>query len=94
MDAKNVNVDSVHQKQKSQAFTYVNMVPTNRQGKNSGPSREMKCKIDTVVGANLMSLDDYKKVNLSEFDESGYSLAQYSHDRTPLKAYGRRTIKQ
>ena len=54
----------------------------------------MKCKTDTAAGANLMSLDDYKKVNHSEFDESGNSVVGYSCDRTTLKAYGRRTIKQ
>ena len=70
------------------------MLPTNRKGKNTGPSRAMKCNIDTGAGANLISLDDYKKVNPSEFDESGNSLAGYSHDRTTLKAYGGRTIKQ
>ena len=41
-----------------------------------------------------MSQDDYKKVNHSEFDKSGNSFAGYSHDRTTLKAYGWRTIKQ
>ena len=70
------------------------MFPTNRQGINTGPSREMKCKIDIGEGANMISLDDYKKVNPSEFHESGNYLAGYSHERTALKAYGGRTIKQ
>ena len=89
-------MESVKQKQKSQTFTYVNMFPTNRQDRNTGPSREMKYKIDNEAAAeaNLMPLDDYKKVNPSEFDESGNSLAGYSHDRTTLKVYGGRTIKQ
>ena len=29
-------------------------------GKNTGPSREMNCKIDNGGRTNLMSLDDYK----------------------------------
>ena len=41
-----------------------------------------------------MSLDDYKKVNPSEFDKPGNSLAGYSDNRTALKEYGGRTIKQ
>ena len=41
-----------------------------------------------------MSLDDYKKVNPSEFDEAGNSLVGFSIDRTTLKAYGGKTIKQ
>ena len=31
--SKDVQVDNVYQKQKSQAFTFVNMYPTNLQGK-------------------------------------------------------------
>ena len=34
---------------------------------------------------SLISLDDYKKVNPSEFDKSGNSLAGCSHDRTTLR---------
>ena len=41
-----------------------------------------------------MSLDDYKKVNPSEFDEAGNSLVGFSNDRTSLKAYGGKTIQQ
>ena len=37
--------------------------------KNTGPPREMKCKTDIGAGSNLMSPDDYKKVNPSEFDQ-------------------------
>ena len=49
---------------------------------------EMRCKIHTGAGANLMLLDDYKNVNPSDFNDLGNSLAGYSHDRTSLKAYG------
>ena len=86
-DSKNVNVDNVQQKQKIRHST-------NRQNKNTGPSREMMFKIDTGAGANLISVDDYSKVNPSDIDESGNSLAGCSHNRTTLKAYGGRTIKQ
>ena len=79
-DSKNVNVDSVQQEQKDQVFTYVNMFNTKRQDKNIGTSREMKCKKDNGVGANLISLNDYKKANPSEFDEPENSFAGYSHD--------------
>ena len=41
-----------------------------------------------------MSLDNDNEVNPSDFDESGYSLARYSHDRTTLMAYSGRTIKK
>ena len=41
-----------------------------------------------------MSLDDYKKVNPSEFDEAGNSLVGFSNDKTILKAYGGKTIQQ
>ena len=36
--SKDVQVDNVYQKRKSQAFTFVNMYPTSLQGKNTGPS--------------------------------------------------------
>ena len=41
-----------------------------------------------------MSLDDYKKVNPSEFDEAGNSLVGFSNDKTTLKVYGGKTIQQ
>ena len=41
-----------------------------------------------------MSLDDYKKMNPSEFDEAGNSLVGFSNDKTTLKAYGGKTTKQ
>ena len=72
--SKDIQVDNVYQKQKSQAFTFINIYPTRLQGKNTGPAQQVKCKIDSGAGANVMSLDDYKKVNHSEFDEAGNSL--------------------
>ena len=86
--SKDVQVDNVYQKQKSQAFTFVSVYPTSVQGKNTGPAQQFKCKIDSGAAANVMSLNDYKKVNPSEFDEAGNSLAGFSNDRTTLKAYG------
>ena len=59
---KDVQVDNVYQKQKSQAFTFVNMYPASLQGKNTGPAQHFKCKIDSGAGANVISLDDYKKL--------------------------------
>ena len=50
------------------------MYPTSVEGKNTGPAKQVKCKIDSGAGANVMSLDDYKKVNPSKFDEAGNSL--------------------
>ena len=59
--SKDVHVDNFYQKQKSQAFTFINIYPTSLQGKNTGPAQQFKCKIDSGAGANVMSLDDYKK---------------------------------
>ena len=86
--SRDVQVDNVYQKQKSQAITYINIYPTSLQGKNTGPAQQFKCKIDSGAGANVLSLDDYKKANPSEFDEAGNSLVVLSKDRTTLKAYG------
>ena len=41
-----------------------------------------------------MSLDDYKKMTPSEFDDAGNSSVVFSNDRTTLKAYGGKTIQQ
>ena len=41
-----------------------------------------------------MSLDNYKKVNPSQFDDVENSLVGVSNDRTNLKAYGGKTIQQ
>ena len=41
-----------------------------------------------------MSLDDYKKVNPSKFDDAGNSLVGFSIYRTTLKAYSGKKIEQ
>ena len=64
------------------------------QRKNTGRAKQVKCKIDSGEGANVMSLDDYKKVNPSGFDKAGNSLAGFSNDKTTLKVYGGKTIQQ
>ena len=92
--SKDVQVDNVYQKKKSQAFTFINKYPTSLQGKNTSPALQVKCKIDSEAGANVMSFDDYKKVNPSEFDETGNSLVGFSNDRTTLKAYDGKAIQQ
>ena len=89
-----VQVDNVYQKQKTQAFTFINIYLTSLQGKNTGPAQQVKYKIDSGAGANVMSLDDYKKVNPSGFDEARNSLEGFSNDRTTMKAYGGKTIQQ
>ena len=83
--SKDVQVDNVYQKQKS--------YPSSLQGENTGPVQQFKCKTDSEAGANVMSLDDYKKVKPLEFDEAGNSLVWFSNDRTALKAYGGMTIQ-
>ena len=45
---------NIHQKEKSQAFTRISICPEDTNGKISGPSIEVKCKKDTVSGANVI----------------------------------------
>ena len=52
--SKDEQVDNVYQKQKSQAFSFINIYPTSLQGKNTGPAKQFKCKIDSVARANVM----------------------------------------
>ena len=92
--SRDVQVDNVCQKQKSQAFTYVNMYPTSVQIKNTGPAKQVICKMDSGAGASVMSLNDYKKVNPSEFEEAENSLAGFSNDKTTVKVYGGKKIQQ
>ena len=48
------------------------MFPTNRMGKATDTKpKDMKCKLDTVTGVNIMPLATYKYINPSEFDEQG-----------------------
>ena len=91
-----MQMDIVYQikTQKSQAFTFINIYPTSLQDKNTGPAQQVKCKIDSGAGANVMSLDVYKKVNSSKFDAAGNSLVGFRNDRTTLEAYGGKTIQQ
>ena len=45
--SKDVQVNNVYQKQKGQAFSFINIYPTSLQGKNTGPAQQFKCKIDS-----------------------------------------------
>ena len=92
--SRDVKVDNVYQKQKSQVFTFMNIYPNSLQGTNTGPAQQIKCKIDSGAQANVISLHGHKKVNPSEFDDAGNSLVEFSNDRTTLKAYGATTIQQ
>ena len=92
--SRDVQVGNVCHKQQSQAFTYVNMYPTSVQDKNTGPIKQVKCKIDSGASANVMSLGDYKKLNPLEFDEVGNSLAGFSNDKTTRMEYGGKTIQR
>ena len=92
--SKDAQVDNIYQKRKtrhSHSLTYIQLVC---RVKNTGPAQQFKYKIDTGAGANVMSLDDYKKVYPSEFDEAGNSLIGFSNDKTTLKAYDGKTIQQ
>ena len=66
-----LDVHTVHKPKRYQAFTRVNMYPTDTSGKTTGKPREMKCKLDTEASANVMPLATYKLINPSEFDKDG-----------------------
>ena len=50
--SRDLQVDNVYQK--SQAFTFINIYPTSLQGRNTGPTQQVKCKIDSGAGAKVM----------------------------------------
>ena len=72
-------IHNIHQRQKSQAFTVVGMLPEDTEGKITGLAIETKCKIDTGTAANVMPIS---------------TLQKFSKEWTTLRAYGGGTIKQ
>ena len=76
------------QKSKTQAITRIKMYPTSKEGKVTGHAQEIKCKLDTGAGANVMSLKDYKRIKPSEFGSSDNSVVGFQDDQTTLKGYG------
>ena len=52
----------VQKRQKSQTFTSMSMLPEDTEGKVIGPTIDVKCKIDTVAGANRMPISTFRKL--------------------------------
>ena len=62
-NSKDIQIHNILQKSKTQIFTRIKMYPTSKEGKVTGQAQEIKCKLDTGAGANVMSLKDYKRIN-------------------------------
>ena len=59
-DPRNIQIDELHQTTKSQAFVYVDMYPTDREGSCTGLANQVKCKVDCGAMANIMPLSVFK----------------------------------
>ena len=87
-------IHTIQQRQKSQAFTIVCMLPKDTEGKITGPAIDSKCKIDTVTAANIMPISTLRKLCPAMFDANGNALDKFSNEWTTLRAYGGGIIKQ
>ena len=88
-------VHNVHKTKSCQAFTRVQMFPMNRMGKAAGNKpKDMKCKLDTGVGVNIMPLSIYQYISPSEFDEQCKPTDGHGQYRTILKDYNGNPIQQ
>ena len=54
---------NIQEGERSHAFTRINTCPENTHGKINGPPFEVKCKIDTGEGANIMPIYVFRKLS-------------------------------
>ena len=87
-------IHNIQKRQKSQAFTTVSMLPQDTEGKTIGAPIDVKCKIDTGAGANVMPVSIFRKLCPDMFDAKGKALEKFNGDWTTLTAYGGGIIKQ
>ena len=85
---------NIHQRQRSQTYTRVYMVPEATKGKWTGPNVEVKCKIDSGTSANVMPISVFNRLCLAMFDSTWKALERFKSDWTSLTAFGGDTIKQ
>ena len=88
-----LEVHNVHKTKSHQAFTKVEIFPTNWMVKATGNKPTiMKCKLDT--GTGVMPVPIYQHTNPSEFDRKGQFIGGYHQDWTILKGYNCIPIQQ
>ena len=80
-------IHHIPERERSQAFTRISMCPEDTNGKSNEPSIELKCKIDTGSGANVMPAYVFKKLCPAMFDSSAKALRKSDTDWTILTAY-------
>ena len=73
-------IDNIQQRERSQAFTRINMCTEDTNGKLNGPPIEVKRKIKTGAGANIMPLYVFRKLYPAMFDSSGKALKKLVAD--------------
>ena len=67
-------IHNIQQRERSQAFTRISMCQGDTNGKINGLRIEVKCKIDTGAGANIMPIYVFRKLCPAVFDSSGKAL--------------------
>ena len=77
---KRINCLLIQQQERSQTFTRVSMCPEYTNGKISEPPIQVKCKIDTGAGSNIMPIYVFRKLCLAMFDSSGKALKEQKLD--------------
>ena len=78
-------IHNTQHRERSQAFTRISMCPEDTNGKINGPPIEVKCKIDTGAGVNIMPIYVFRKLCPAIFDSSGI-LKNFHADWTTLTA--------
>ena len=63
-------VHIIHQRQRSQAYTRVYIVPEDTKGNGTGPDVEVRCKSDTDTGAIHMSIPVFRMLFPAMFDST------------------------
>ena len=85
---------NIQQKGRSQAFTKIRICPEDTNGKIRGPPIEVKFKIDTGAGANILPIYVFRKLCPAMFDSSGKALKKLDEDWTTLTAYRGNKMKR
>ena len=89
----NLDVHTVHEPKRHQAFTRMSMYPTDTSGRTTGKPIEMKCKLDTGASVNVMPLAAYKLINPGEFDKDNKPIGGFGQDSTTLREYSGNIVR-
>ena len=71
-------IHNIQKRHKSQAFIRISMLPEDTKDKVIGPAIDVRCKIDTGAGANVMPTSAFRKLHPAMFNSSGKLLKKFN----------------